>query len=383
MHGAKTWVEINSQALRSNIAALRSLLSPGVIFSGVVKANAYGHGLPQVVTVMLEEGVNYFCVDSIDEAMQVRSLASEAVIIILGYTLRDRLADVVMIGAQQTVYDAETIHCLNEESAKQGREVGIHLKVETGTMRQGAWKRDVPGLLQQIGACQHLRLVGVSSHFASIEEADAPGFTDFQLDTFFQVCGMVQASGFAPPLIHMASSGAVILYPSSHGSLVRPGVATYGFWPSREVRNAARLSQRWIELEAVLSWKTRVAQIKEAPMGAPIGYGCTEVLRRHSKIAVLPIGYWDGFDRRLASTGEVLIRGQLCKVLGRVCMNMCMVDVTEVPRVMVEDEVVLIGRAGKNRMRADDIADRAGTIHYEVTTRINPLIPRVLVPGAF
>ena len=378
MQGAKTWVEINGQALRSNIAALRSLLSPETQYSGVVKANAYGHGLAQIVPLMLEDGVKIFCVDSVDEALVVRRMASEAVILILGYTLHDRLTDVIEARAHQTVYDADTIRLLNEAAGKRHTTVPIHLKIETGTLRQGIWKQDVPAMLEVIRAATHLELLGVSTHFANVEEAETSSYTDFQLDAFVQVCAMIEAAGFRPTFFHTASSAAVILYPKAHCTMVRSGISSYGFWSSRQTRHSARLMNRRIELEPVLSWKTRVAQIKEAPMGLPVGYDCTEILRRHSKIALLPIGYYDGYDRGLSSIGEVLIRGQLCRVLGRVCMNMTMVDVTEVPRVALEDEVVLIGRAGKNRMRADDIAQRINSIHYEVTTGINPLIPRIV-----
>lgn len=379
MQGARTWLEINSQALRNNIAALRSLLGQETHYSAVVKANAYGHGLEQVVPIMIDEGVSFFCVDSIDEALTVRSLSSEATIIIIGYTLHDRLDDVVRVRAQQTVYDSDTVRLLSEAAARQSTKAAIHLKLETGTLRQGIWQQDIPAILEVIRSCSNIELVGVSTHFANVEVAESSGYTDFQLDTFRHICAMITDAGFSPRLFHTAGSAATILYPHAHGTLVRPGLATYGFWPSRQTRQSARIMGRRVELEPVLSWKTRVAQVKEAPMSAPVGYDCTEILRRHSKIAVIPVGYWDGFDRRLSSIGEVLIRGHLCRVLGRVCMNMCMVDVTEVPRVALEDEVVIIGRAGKNRMRAEDIAERIGTIHYEVTTRINPLITRLTV----
>lgn len=379
MQGAKTWVEINKQALRGNIAALRSLLTSETRFSGVVKANAYGHGLKEVVPLLLEEGVDFFCVDSVLEAAAVRQISHTAIILIMGYTLHDRLSDVVQLGAHQIVYDAETIRLLNEAAQKQTQTAKIHLKIETGTLRQGIGKQEVTGMLEVIRGCKNIELVGVSTHFANVEDAETSAYTDFQLDAYFQVCAMIEAGGFTPTYFHTASSAAMILYPHSHGTLVRPGISTYGFWSSRQTRHSARLMGRRIELEPVLSWKTRIAQIKDAPMGTPIGYGCTEILRRHTKIALLPVGYYDGYDRRLSSVGEVIIRGQLCRVLGRVCMNMCMVDVTEVPWAVLEDEVILIGRGGKNRMRADDLAERANSIHYEVTARINPLIPRIIV----
>lgn len=375
----RTWVEINKDALRSNIAALSSLIEPSVQMAGVVKANAYGHGLKQIVPLLFENGLRLFAVDNVEEGREVRALVADAIILVLGYTLHEQLSEVVELNLHQVVYDADTVRLLQEEAAKGGKRVSIHLKVETGTMRQGIWPNQVPALAEIIRSCPHLDLVGISTHFANIEEAEDTGFVEYQMGQFLQAYEMLKGCGIDPIYIHAACSAAVILYPQTHGTLVRPGVASYGFWPSRETRSLARHLERRIELEPVLSWKTKIAQVKEAPMNVPVGYGSTEILRRWSKIAVLPIGYWDGFDRRLSSIGEVLVRGQHCRVIGRVCMNMCMVDVTEVPRVSAEDEVVIIGRAGKNRMRADDMAQRLNTIHYEITTRINPLIPRMIV----
>ena len=375
----KTWVEISKDALRSNIAALSSLMTSNVQMAGIVKANAYGHGLPQVVSVMQESGMKIFGVDNVDEATRIRELVPNATIIILGYTLHEHLEQVVQIDAEQVVYDADTIRQLQETAAKAGKRAKVHLKIETGTLRQGIWPEEIPSYAELFRTCTHVELVGLSTHFANMEETDDASFAEYQMGQFLHAQERLRECGFEPPFIHTACSAAGILYPQTHSTLVRMGIAAYGFWPSRETRQVARHLGRWIELEPVLSWKTKIAQAKEAPMGVPVGYGCTEILRRWSKIAVLPVGYWDGFDRRLSSIGEVLVRGQLCRVVGRVCMNMCMVDVTEVPRVAQEDEVVLIGRAGKNRMRADDLAQKMNTVHYEVTTRINPLIPRILV----
>ncbi len=375
----RTWVEISKDALRSNIAALSSLLEPGVLMAGVVKANAYGHGLKEVVPLFLEAGTRIFAVDSVGEAAVVRALAPEATILVLGYTLREDLCQLVELNAHQVVYDPDTIRQLQEEAAKVGKRAAIHLKIETGTLRQGIWPTEIPAFAQLITSCPHVELVGISTHFANIEESEDASFAEYQMSQFLKAYDLLKENGFDPQYVHTACSAAVILYPQTHGTLVRPGIAAYGFWPSRETRQLARHLGRRIELEPVLSWKTKIAQVKEAPMSAPVGYGCTEILRRWSKIAIIPVGYFDGFDRGLSSIGEVLVRGLHCRVVGRVCMNMCMIDVTEVPRVSQEDEVVLIGRAGKNRMRADDIAQRLNTIHYEITTRINPLIPRVVV----
>ena len=378
MHGAKTWVEIHEQALRLNVAALRSLMDERIVFSSVVKANAYGHGLKEVVQILYQDGVRFFCVDNIDEAQEVNAIAPEATVLILGYTPMVRLPEVVKAGFHQVVYDPDILTALQKIGLGLQKKALVHLKIETGTLRQGVLPEMLPEFLLQAKQSGAVDVVGVSTHFANAEEADDPTFVEYQTGRFWQACTVVEQIGFSPRYIHSACSAAFILYPETQGTMVRAGIAQYGFWPSRETRHAARFLNRRIELEPVLSWKTSVAQVKEVPMGAPVGYNGTEILRRHSKIAILPVGYSDGFDRRLSSVGEVLIRGQLCRVIGRVCMNMFMVDVTDVSKAKVEDEVVLLGKQGSEEITAEEMAEKIGTINYEIVTRINPLIKRVI-----
>ena len=378
MNGLKTWVEIQESDLRSNVQNLRSLISNGAQFGGVVKADAYGHNLNIVTPVLIDEGVNVICVDSIDEAIAVRKISDDITIVILGYTLESRLFDVVSINAHQVVYSKDIINKLSEIASGLGKTAQVHIKIETGTLRQGIWPNQLEDLVEIMKSLPSIHIAGVSTHFANIEEEDS-SFAQAQMGQFKRAVDLIYQAGLNPSYVHAACSAAVILYPATHFTLVRPGISTYGFWPSEPTERIARMTGRSIKLSPILTWKTKVAQIKDAPMGSTIGYGRTEILRRRSKIAVLPIGYWDGYDRKLSSIGEVLIRGQRCKVLGRVCMNMIMVDVTEVPQVTIEDDVILIGREGKNIVSAKEMADKLQTIHYEITTRINPKIKRILV----
>jgi len=373
----KTWVEIDEQALRSNIRALRSLTDDKVNFCMVVKVNAYGHGVGPVVKAGLDEKVCFFAVDSIDEAIEVRKLAPTATVIVLGYVLIDRLAEVIQYDIELVVYNQETISKLQEFATSAEKKAQIHLKLETGMNRQGITEDQLPLFINLLKECPNVEVSGASTHLADLDNTTSPEHTFNQSERFSKGLKTLSNGGISPRHLHTACSAAVILYPQVHGTLVRAGISLYGFWPSAEIESAARRSDRYVELSPVLTWKTRVVQTKNVPAGQAIGYGLTEKVTVNSRIAVIPVGYADGLDRNLSSVGEVLIRDQRCKIMGRVCMNMCIIDVSKLPTLELEEEVVLIGRKGSNQILAEEIAGRLNTIQYEVVTRINPLIPRI------
>lgn len=378
--GAKTWVEINAGAYKKNINALRSLLEPEAIFQAVVKANAYGHDLDTMVRLAQTEGVNTFGVDSIDEAVLVRKRAPHAEIYILGYTVPERYPEVVDQDFIQTIYRADHLELLAKEAIRQQQVVRINLKIETGTRRQGIEKHQLEPfyiILRQNE--RFIKLHGVSSHFADAEDPDHPEYTSVQHNYFCETLGAIHNAGFAPPVQHIACSAAAILYPETHFTMARFGIAQYGLWSSEQLRRKNRVGSRAIELTPILSWKTRIAQIKDVPAGSNIGYSHGFVTNRPRRIAVLPIGYYDGLSRRYATHGDVLIRGQRCKIVGNICMNMCMVDVSLLPQATTEDTVTILGRNGMHQITAEDIAEKIGTINYEAVTAINPLLPRVVV----
>jgi len=375
----KTWVEIDERALTHNIVALKGLLSDGAKFCAVLKANAYGHGMVEVARIAARCNVDAFAVDNVDEALTLRAMLPSALIIVLGYTLKERYADAINNEIHLTVYDKEQIVALEYAGAEHAKTAFIHLKIETGTARQGVLPDHLYDVLEVVGASSHVALAGVSTHFANIEDTSDTTFANRQFSVFQDVVGAIRNAGYQPEWIHCSNSAATILYPDTHGTLVRVGIAMYGIWPSEVVEQTVRRHNVPLELEPVLSWKTRIAQVKSLPAGTPISYGMTEVLRKHSRVAVLPVGYWDGFDRGLSSVAEVLVSGIRCKVLGRVCMNMAMVDVSQVPQAEPEQEVVLIGRSGRFVVTAEEMAAHAGTINYEVLTRINPLLPRIVL----
>ena len=377
-HSHRTWVEIDAQALHSNVQTLRTFFSPGTKFLAVVKANAYGHGLAEVAHE-LGHDVDWFGVDSLDEALTLRALHVLNPILILGYTLRERLDEVVAADLSQTVYDTQTLRALGAAAMEQGNNARVHLKIETGTTRQGAWPEDFEEIFKTLRAVPQVTLEGVSTHLANVEDTADPRYMRQQISRFNEAVRMVAQAGFSGFIKHVGASAAAILYPESHFDLVRVGIALYGLWPSQGVRDSVIQKPHSRMLLPVLSWKTRIAQIKRVPMHTPVSYGLTERLTRDSIVAVLPIGYADGFDRRLSKAGEVLIRGKKAKVLGRVCMNMVMVDATDIPAVQAEDEVVLIGSHGTEQLGAEDLAEKIGTINYEVVSRINPRLARIVV----
>lgn len=375
----RTWVEVDERALVSNLNILRSLTAPDARFCAVVKANAYGHGLKETTQILARNGVDAFAVDSVDDGLLLRSLFPSALVLVTGYVLHERLTEAVRANLSLTVYDREMIRALEVCAAGDARTASVHVKIETGTNRQGVLPEGLSDLLDAFRACPHVVLEGVSTHFANIEDPADTRFATLQLTRFQEALTVVRAAGFDPTLIHCACSAALILYPDTHFSFVRAGISLYGHWSAAETQLAAIKHMVKCDLSPVLSWKTRVAQIKQVPAGVPVGYGLSEVTRKPTRLAILPVGYWDGYDRSLSSAGEVLIAGNRCKVVGRVCMNMLMVDASSVPNLQPEQEAVLIGRGGRHLITAEEVAARTGTISYEILSRINPTLPRIVV----
>lgn len=379
MQRHRTWIEVSERALSHNIETLRSMLSEGARFCAVVKANAYGHGLKEVAQIAGRSGVDAFAVDNIDEALQLRELFPSALILVLGLTLTDRFEDAIKNEIHLTLYDKEGLQSAESIAQALAKPLHAHLKIETGTVRQGILQEHLQDVLLELTRYKHIDVAGVSTHFANIEDSANPQFATAQFKRFMEACELVHKSGFSPEFIHCACSAAIILYPDTHGTLVRTGISMYGIWSSDLVQQTVRNQHIKCDLEPVLTWKTRIAQMKDVQMGTPIGYGLTEVMKRRGRVAVIPVGYSDGFDRKLSSVGEVLVKGYRCKIMGRICMNMCMIDVSNVPGLEKEDEVILLGKEGRHIVSAETIAKHTGTIGYEVLARINPNIPRVVV----
>ena len=373
---SNSWIEISRGALEANLRAFRSVLAPSTRLMAVVKANAYGHGLEATAPV-LAAGADWLGVNALDEALALVRLGIGKPVCILGFTVPEDARTIVEHGFRQVVYREDAVEALAKAAQAAGRPARIHLKVETGTNRQGIPLGELRAFVEWIGSLPGLEVEGISTHFANIEDTLDPSFARGQQRRFEEAVRILEGAGVRPPQIHTAATAGVLLFPETHFTMVRVGVGLYGIWPSRETRIAARERGRDVTLDPPMTWKCRIAQIKHVGPGESVGYGLTFQANRPLRLAVLPVGYYDGYDRKLSNAGRVLVRGKYAAVVGRVAMNMTMVDVTDCG-AEVSDEVVLLGRQGEAEVRAEDLAERIGTIPYEVVSRINPLIPRTL-----
>lgn len=374
------WVEIDRDALLSNLQVFRRRVGRQVTLCPVIKANAYGHGLVEVARLVAPH-VGFLAVQSLEEAAALRAAGLRKPILVLGYVPLAALPEAARAGFHLSVSNRESLRALARLGRRFGRRLPVHLELETGTHRLGVTPEELPAFAIALDEARDaVTLAGVSTHFANIEDTTNHTYARAQLRSYRAGLERLADLGLRPRLRHTACSAAAILFDETHFDLVRVGISLYGHWPSRETLVSSRTRRVTnLKLRPVLTWKTRVAQLQEVPASAAVGYGCSYRTTRASRLAVLPVGYWDGYDRGLSNVGRVLVRGQEAPVRGRVCMNMIMVDVTDVPGVTLEDEVVLLGAQGAATITAEDLASLLGTIPYEVLTRINPELPRLVV----
>jgi alanine racemase len=373
----KTWVEISKKALFHNIGVFRKSVGKNVKIAVVIKANAYGHGLREIVP-LLKNKVDLLAVDNINEALTIRQIDSSTPVLILGYTTLANLSLPIENNVSFVVYNMESLKKI--VLLNLGKPAKIHLKIETGLNRQGISESDLSDFLEFIKKHKNVFcLEGVYTHFANVEDTLDPSFAKKQLAEFKKSLKIVKKESFRPPLVHCAASASALLYPETHFSMVRIGFGIYGWWMSIETRVSLLAQKRDLDLRPVLTWKSIVAQIKHIDVGESVGYGRSWFAARKTKIAIIPVGYSDGYDRKLSNIGRVIINGVHANVVGRVAMNMIMVDITDVKNVKIEDEVVMLGNKDGLKVSADEIAKKIGTINYEVVSRINPLLPRIIV----
>ncbi len=381
--GTVSWLEIDVGALAGNVRAFAGRLG-GARLAAVVKSDAYGHGVAVVAPAALRAGASWLAVWGANEGIPLRALVGPDVpILCLGHTPSQDFEEAVASDLRLTLYDPSAIPALARAARALGRTARVHVKLETGTHRQGIEAEEAELLARTAAAERGVLLEGISTHFADIEDTTDHGYAESQLAIFTEGVDRVAAAGVRPTVRHTACSAAAILFPKTHFDLARVGIGLYGLWPSRETLVSAR--ERGLggfSLSPVMTWKALVAQVKDVPAGGYIGYGRTWRAPRRTRIAVIPVGYFEGYARSLSSRAHVLVRGRRAPVLGRVCMNMFMVDVTDVPGASAGDVAVLLGRDGDEEVTAEALAGWAGTIHYEITTRVNPLLPRLAVNGA-
>jgi alanine racemase len=369
-----SWVEIDRSRLLENIATFRDALNDTTRLMAVVKSNAYGHGL-RLVSETVRDGVDWFGVDSLPEALGVAAVAPDKPVLILGFTPPDQSDAIVRNGFRQVVYRRDTLGSLSESAVRLGRAARVHLKIETGTNRQGIPLEEVVRFAEEASGLPYIEVEGAYTHFSNIEDTLDPAFAMLQVARFTEAIERIAAAGIEITHTHAAATAGILLYRETHFSMVRLGIGAYGIWPSRETRLAAREKGIRPVLKPVMSWKTRVVQLKDVGEGEYVGYGQAFQAPRPMRIAVIPVGYYEGYDRRLSSAARALVGGKPAAVVGRVAMNMTMLDVTGT-NVGLDDEVVLIGRQGGQEILADELAEKIGTIAYEVVSRVNPLLER-------
>lgn len=360
---------IDLKALRWNFQQVRKKVGPGVKILSVVKANAYGHGAREVARVLEDEGSDAFGVATVEEGMELRKGGIRAQILVLAGVYPEQLDDLLQHHLTPVLSELEIMHRLEAEMGRRRSSLSFHLKVDTGMGRIGFLAAEIDSWLPQLDGLKALRLEGVMSHFSQAEGVKGD-FTQGQLNSFHLVTQRLRSQGYTLSFIHLANSAAVMTLPSAHFTLVRPGLMLYGIYPSSEMAGQA-------ELKPVLSWRTRILQLKKIPKGFGISYGHTFVTPRESLIATLPLGYADGYNRLLSNRGAVLVRGQRAPVVGNVCMDLTMVDVTDIPGVQQGDAVILLGSQGGETVSADEMARWANTISYEILTSIGSRVPRI------
>jgi alanine racemase len=370
------WVEIDRDAPEHNLRQLRAGSAPGVLACAVVKSNAYGHGAAQIASLL--PSAEWFGVNSLEEGLELRSFGITRPIVLLGHVPLSELPQAVEADLRLTVYNRETIEVL-AALPKGAHPPRVHVKVDTGTSRQGVLPEDLERFMRFVADSRPVIVEGLSTHFANIEDTTNHAYARMQIDRFNAALATAERVVGKLPFVHTACTAATLLFPSTHFTMLRSGIGLYGLWPSRETMVSAREKGTVADFRPVMSWKTRIVQVKTIPEGSFVGYGCSYRTMRKTVLGVLPIGYADGYDRALGNRAYVLVRGRRAPVIGRICMNLCMVDLTDIPGARLEDEVVLLGRSGDEQISAETMADWAGTINYEIVARISPLLPRRIV----
>lgn len=369
--GLRTWIEVDTKALRHNYGVFRKLLNNKTRLMAVVKSNAYGHWLVEFSRLLERSGADWFGVDSIVEARTLRREGIGKPLLILGYTLPECYREAAEIKASVTISNFDALKTAIQKISP-AQSLKVHIKVDTGMTRQGFFVKDTPRVLKILKQ-NHKKIIfeGLYTHFAAAKNPAFPRDTNAQIRQFDVIITLARNAGFNP-LVHASATSGTIVFPKAHYGMVRAGIGMYGYWPSPEVQAAF---EDTIVLKPALVWKTIIGEIKNVPRGSRVGYDFTETLHKPSRLAILPVGYWHGYPRALSSVGHVVIRGKRAKVLGRVSMDMVIVNISHIKNARVGDEVILLGGA----MPAEEVATLAGTINYEIITQLNPLIKRIYI----
>jgi alanine racemase len=372
-----TWAQVSLANLRYNFGAVQRHIGAGITVCAVVKADAYGHGATECARALEEEGARWLGVTSLDEAIPLREAGIRTRILLMTGFWRGEEEEIIRLQLTPTVWEPGQVELLEKAAASLGLpKHPVHLKVDTGMGRLGVALEDLPQVCSALKASLHLLLEGLSTHLASSEILDAPS-VDEQLKKFDEARLLLRREGFEPPLIHTANTGAVISRRESWNSMVRPGIALYGYHlPFERAGREVSGSKLRLAVKPVLTWKTRILSLREVRANQALGYGGTYVTKAPARIAVLPVGYADGLNRALSSRGRVIVREHYAPIVGRISMDLTLADVTGLPGVSVGDEVILLGAQDGLSVDAHEHAVLANTNVYEILCAISKRVPR-------
>jgi alanine racemase len=372
-----TWAEVSLEALRQNFRIVQKHVGTGVAICAVVKADAYGHGAIECSQALEQEGAGWFGVTSLDEAIPLRDAGIRGRILLMTGFWQGEEEEIVRLGLTPTIWESGQLTLLEKAAARlRVSKHPVHLKVDTGMGRLGIAPEDLPEICSALQSSPHLTLEGLSTHLASSEVLDAPSIAQ-QLQTFDETRRVLKDAGFNPPLIHAANTSAVISRRDSWNTMVRPGIALYGYHlPFERAGREVSGSALRLPVKPVLTWKTRILSLRDVRANQALGYGGTYVTKAPARIAVLPVGYADGLNRRISSQGRVIVREHYAPIVGRISMDLTLADVTGLPGISVGDEVILLGSLDGLSVDAHEHASLAGTVPYEILCGISKRVPR-------
>jgi alanine racemase len=371
-----SYIEINKNNLIHNVKQIRSLLKKDTKFAAVVKSNAYGHGDIEVVKI-LNNYVDYFQVNSIEELERIRKYTKKP-ILVFGYVAKFDLEKAIKLGCILSVFDFEHLILINKTAQKLNKKQIVHIAVDSCLGREGIMPNEIEKFVKELLKFKNITVDGIYSHFANIEDTANFAYAQKQIDSYRNTLDIFKKYGFTKIKTHISATSGIMVYEKNlkkNNNIVRAGIGIYGMWPSEYLEK--KLKNK-ITLKPVLTWKTHIAQIKILPAGHSVGYGLTYFTPKETKIAVIPQGYADGVDRKLSNKGEVLIKSKRCRILGRVAMNMFVVNISNLEKVETNEEVVILGKQGKEEITTEELADKIDTINYEITTRISGFLPRII-----
>ena len=374
-HHRATRAEIDLTAFRHNLQNLRKYLDPQTRIMAVVKADAYGHGAVPCARIAVESGAaNYLGAGVIEEGIELRENGLNAPILILGSIFPDEAEDLVRHNLATILCTQPLAQALSKEAEKQDKTVSVHIKVDTGMNRLGISPENLPALLDQVRNLKNLKIEAVSTHFSSADDEDL-SVTQAQLEEFQTALTILQKEGVHTPIVHCANTSALFKFPESHFNMVRPGLILYGVLPSPSLRPI--IDQGENPFQPVMQWKSQIILLKPIAKNQPVSYSGSFTTQRDSLIATLPIGYADGLHRMLSNKMDVLIRGRRAPQVGNICMDMILIDVTDIPDVQAGDEVVIFGRQGDEMISVEELAVKGKTIPYEILCSVSKRVPRI------